>query len=227
MGRGWLKDIRLVILVFSILIASFFIYILYSTRRIQIIFSDEGDIVGDGEGPYVKGNRGVEIIIDIHEQPAVNEERVFLSTLDSTRCVFVKFLDVVWKDFYLRDKPPRMSSKQYSIDLIFGIDLGIVNSTLARMRIGERLEPTSIMIVFYDRETGEIQGRASRVSPDLPVELYEDGHAYIIKENENSWMFDVDAWFYVAIGPTWPPTTSMTYYIKLDFDMTLQIKGIL
>lgn len=164
------------------------------------------------------------VMIDIDR--FFRSEGVFLNIYDSPRSVSVRFLEVAWKDVNLRDKPPRLSSKRYSIVLSIIVDLSIDNYTLTKMGIGERLEPTNIDIIFYDKDTGMIQGSASRSSPRLtpvpkpPEELYAEGHAYIAKKRENSWILDVDAWFEMIIGQT-------TYYVKLNFGMTLEIKGLL
>lgn len=81
------------------------------------------------------------------------------------------------------------------------------NICIFEANVGRRLEP-NILINLFEVNTGDTIADFRRdmappynaTTPFPPLELYNIGHADLVKESEDVWTLDVDAWFRVNIG---------------------------
>lgn len=138
-------------------------------------------IVSDGNGPYEDGVAGIRF--ETYGQGA----SYYLHGYESSRSVFVRFAGIPWKNENLMDIPPRLlPSRNCRIQL--SLDLG--NDSISKMEVGGRLEITNIFLVFLDVDTFKYV--AIMIGP--PTALYNQGHAYLVRESEDKWVLDVNTW---------------------------------
>jgi len=178
-----------------------------------------GDIVGDGGGPYVDGVAGMRIYVQ--DAAAYSTNCFGLNGYFSPRLVYARLGDVPWKDENLRDMPPRLPSKNWGVEL----DITIRNGTIPKIGVGERLEPDSIYLLFWDPNSNnwtDLLRDLTYYPP--PPELYGEGHAYVIGEGGDTWVLDVDAWF---MNADWASNGLTKYWVRLNFNMTINIRSIL
>lgn len=209
-----------IVIAIAVAFVSLALYGLHSTKMPHVTFSGN-DIESDGNGPYdveqIQGSYPLSLAYLIGNR----FDQIYL-TLDKQRFVSVRFADVDWKDEDLIDKPPRLSSKRYRME-IFIYDRDVL---IFEENIGDHLE-TQISLHFYDWDTGEYVTQLDRGPPlpdralSVPLEvLYNEGHAYLVRESEDVWVLDVNGWFRALIGDS-------NYYVRLSFRMTLAFKGLI
>jgi len=190
---------------------------LHTIKQLQVTFPDDKMISSDGKGPYVDGYS--DIFFD-HLQDTSFSMHGYISS----RSVSVRFEDIAWKDGNLTDIPPRFPSRNCRIDLSFYLG----NSSMHDMEVGGRLEPTSIYIGFLDTESYQYVTIMERDTYNaeysfLPLILYNRGHVYLVREGEDDWVLDVDAWFLNT-----DPTSQMglpKYYAYLNFTMKIEYRN--
>jgi len=214
--KEWrIKHVLIIVLLVSPLVP----YRLHTIKRPLVTFSGDGDIVGDGGGPYVDGVAGMRIYV--YDAAAYPSNCFGLNGYLSPRFVYAKLGDVPWKDENLGDMPPRLPSQNWSVEF----DITIRNGTIPKIGVGERLEPDSIDLLFWDPNSNNW----TDMFRDLtyfrpPPELYREGHAYVVSEGGDKWVLDVDAWFMNADSASNGPTK---YWVRLNFSMTINMRSIL
>lgn len=216
------KELRIKYMLIIMLLASPLVpYRLHTIKRPLVTFSEDGDIVGDGGGPYVDGVAGMRIYV--YDAAAYPSNCFGLNGYDSPRFVYVRLGDVPWRDENLRDMPPRLPSKNWIVEL----DITIRNGTIPKIGVGERLEPDSIYLLFWDPySTNWTDMLRDLTYYRPPSELYKEGHAYLIGEGGDTWVLDVDAWF---MNADWASNDVNTpkYWVRLNFRMTIDMKSLI
>jgi hypothetical protein len=215
--RKGMKKSYLIVIVALIIGGSFFLWVHSIRRPYQATFSDSYIISGDGAGPYTT------VYADV--QTGGN---LLVSSENSRplRPFSVKFGNASWLDRGLFPMPPMLNSTDYYLSLMVGL-LGHHWSEVASMRIGEHFETFEIMIDFHDLLDYEYLGALYRYpSPGgnmpLPPKLLEEGHAYMVREGEDRWVLDVDAWFLTMRG-----FRGRTNYVRLTFRMAIDFRPII
>jgi len=221
---GKVRPILILVVIVSV-VAALTVYRLYHIKRTQAVFSEDGLIVGDGLGPYEDGSKGAHLVFSIG---------FYLDLNESSRSVYVKFGDALWKDKGLRDISPLLPSKNYR-GFIWIEASGVTR--VEHMEVGERLEPQFIAMLFYDGDTGGFAGFAVRTArtgttsfdtsftmditsaPEPPPPLYGEGHVYLLRSSEDTWIIDADAWF--TLFQKTPGGGITKHYVKLTFKITV------
>lgn len=211
------KELRTKHMLIIMLLASSLVpYRLHTIKRPLVTFSEDGDIAGDGGGPYVDGVACMRIYVyDISVYPS---NGFSLNGYDSPRFVYVRLGDVPWKDENLRGIPPRLPSKNLSMELY----ITFRNGTIPKIGVGERLEPTEILMFFLDPNSGmySIEMLRDLTYYPPPPELINEGHAYLVGKGGDTWVLDVDAWFRNDENPP-------KYWVRLNFRMTINLKSLI
>jgi len=112
-------------------------------------------------------------------------------------------------------------------DYRMAIQFGSHYEGLYRAEVGEQLEPF-IWLVLDDMESGErviecvrdLTPPDNATNPALPSVLYEQGNASLVRESEDVWILDVNAWFQAKVQTT-------TYYVLLGFRLTLEYESLI
>lgn len=192
---GKTKLIALILL--GVFIISLFFY-LYSARKYQINFPDDKMIEGDGKGPYEDGADGVQMYY------AKNADRdVFIISM-GFRFVWINFTNAHWMNESMKDIPSRFPSKLYGV----GFSIG---SALSKMDIGERQSPP--ISISLDDPSAVLD---IAYSPSL----HGQSRIELIRESQDKWTLDVDAWFTSITQQDFP--NGPYYYVKISFTMTIQ-----
>jgi len=209
------------VLIIMLLASSLVPYRLHMIKRPLVTFSEDGDILGDGGGPYVDGVTCMRIYV--YETVVYPSNGFGFDGYLSPRSIRVRLGDVPWKDENLRDIPPR-SSKNLSMDLY----ITFRNGTIPKIGVGERLEPTEISMLFLDPDSGmhsiEILRDLTYYPP--PPELINEGHAYLVGVATDTWVLDVDAWFRYAYWTSYD-LNPFKYWVRLSFRMTIILQSII
>ena len=190
---------KLIPFIILALVVALIAYRLHETKKPQVVFSEDGLIIGDGGGPYEDGVQGVVI-----------EERFFRLDLSaSSRSVYVKFEDMRWKDEGLRDTAPKLPSGNYRIALT-------LFQSVYELDVGERVSP-DVQLVFY--EDGEQWFASIAASLDHP-------NLYLTRIDEDTWILDVDSWFELS-KYTPEGEVAAKYYVRLNFTATMNVKSLI
>lgn len=215
--RGLNKHILIPVLIVCFIAA---IFALCYKPPLQMVFSEDGMVVGDGRGPYTDRYEGVHI--------GMFRDRGFvLNTVESSRSVFVKFGEASWKNERLWDTYPVLPTGEYRVLLAVFLPESF-QKTLSEIEVGESA-PVNVFIRLHDPDTGDFLGALQRFpgdfrignrtfkGPEPPKSLFDEGHLTIIRTGEHSWLVDVDAWF-VIFQPS--PTGELTkHYVRLSFKL--------
>jgi len=212
-----------------IIFASIFIYPLFIPKKLQVTFSDDKILIGDGNGPYTSGSEGIDLI-SVHRLPDENAFS-FQSYASSTRSIFIKFENAKWNDRNLTDILPQLPSKNYRVILTCGHRTILLDT----MDVGESLSPY-IWLTLYEADTGNMLSNFlirdlvpfdNMTLPQEPLSwLYEQGHAVLTRHSQDAWILDVDAWFTDFTSPTGVilPNTPKCY-VRISFVMTINFKA--
>jgi hypothetical protein len=213
------KHIVLMVLVAIILI----VIRLHAIKLLQATFSNDGMIASDGKGPYVDGYAG----ISFFEQDASFDMQVH----GSSRSVLVRFAGIPWKDYNLTDMPPRFLSRNCRMDLTFYLG----NISMRNMEVGRHYKPSEFYIAFLDTDTlkyvtemtsEDAYNANGTVSSYLPPALNQ-GHTFLVRENEDTWVLNVNAWFQNTDFTLSPLPNKPQYYVYLNFTMTIEYKNLI
>lgn len=224
-----MKRTKLIPLIIILVVVVLILYRLHELKKAQVVFSDDGLIMSDGGGPYEDAAQGVRVGIS-------RGGGIFLDLSDSSRFVYVKFEDMRWKDYMLRDVASPLQSKRYRIVL----GALVPGKALTDMAVGEHAEP-DVGIQFCDVDTGRIVSSAVRTltgtiyyddsmtliqPPKPPLILYEDGHIDLVRISEDTWIVQGEAWFNLVL-------LSLTgevlhnYNIKLSLKIAIVMKSLI
>jgi len=213
---------KLIILIIVAIVAAFAFLAywgLHTTKMAHVTFSDDKDIVSDGLGLYVERSQHIS---------AQKSAWGFLMQLfddqgRSNRFVSVRFGNAYWKDANLQAVTPVLPTSDYRMAIQFGSHY----EDMFKANIGKQLEPF-IWLVLDDMESGEriIECVRDLTPPDNatypapPSVLYKQGNASLVRESEDIWILDVNAWFRAKVKTT-------TYYVLLGFRLTLEYESLI
>jgi len=191
------KNKLVAIILLAALITSLSVY-LYFAKKNRVILSGEM-IASDGKGPYEEGADGVQTYYTKNG----DRDTFFISM--GFRSVWINFSSAHWMNESLKDIPSRFPSKLY-------VDVGFtIGSAISKMDIGERQSPP-ITIILNDP--------SAVLSIAYPTSLRGQSRIDLIRESQDRWTLDVDAWFESITREDFPD--GPYYYVKLTFTMTIQ-----
>lgn len=175
-----------------------------------VIFSEEGHVNGDGRGAYVSGLDNLQIEV-------YGNFFIMLFSNETSRYVYVRFGDMLWRGANLRPLESQLPSGSY----YFAMAIYLHDTSFRTMDINLPYEP-SIWFVTVNIELNESYGvirspveisgvgfltlRSIPATP--PPQLYNDGYISLTRVSENRWILEGDAWFLLL-------NENSEYYIKL------------
>jgi hypothetical protein len=213
--RKRMKRNHLLLIVALVAGGSFFLWLHSIRRPYQVTFSDGYLLAGDGAGPYVASYADVQSGGSLY---------VRSDNLPTLRSFSVKFGDAPWLDRGLFHMSPLLNSTDYYLHMTVGL-MGHSWSEVMALRIGGHFEP-EIQIEVYGLPFEYLGALYRPPSPSanipLPSKLIDEGHAYMVKEGEDKWVLDVDAWFLTFRG-----FQGRTNYVRLTFRMAIDFRPII
>lgn len=192
---GLFRKNKLVIIILLSVFITILTYYLYSSRKIRVDLTGGKIIVSDGKGPYEDGVDGVQIF-----STKIFDLDVF-EIQTGRRSAWIDFSNARWVNESMGDIPSGLPSGQYSVDFIIG-------AVPSRMDIGERQSPI-ILIYLYSPD--------ARFDIAIPSQ-HEQNHVDLVRESQERWTLEVDAWF---ISYDLPIRDVPVSYVRISFSMTM------
>jgi len=186
-------------------------------RPYQVTFSDGYLISGDGTGPYVA----------IAENLFQGGGALIVGSENSRpiRSFSVGFGNAMWLDRGFIEISPVLPSADYYLRMMVGFYGHSWSEVMAR-GIGEHFEPELLIelhsLVDYEYMESLYRYPLPTAPTPLPLNLLNEGHAYLVREGEDVWALDVDAWFITSSG-----FQGRTYYVRLYFRMTIDFRPMI
>lgn len=155
-------------------------------------------IASDGKGPYEEG------VDDMQAYPVSSSDFDKFIIVIGSRYVWINFSDAHWMNESMKDIPPRYPSKRYGVSFAIG-------AVISKMDIGVHQSPPIVFILDDADVVFDIA-----YSPSL----YRQGNIDLVRESQNKWTLDVDAWFTCINEQDFP--YGPEYYVQIGFTMTIQ-----
>lgn len=217
------KVIVLVIIAIAVLaVAVGITLLLHPHKKSQATFADNMILSSDLKGHYEDGVDDV-VIKGFTGQSSINADYYQIDMSRSSRSVFIRFGDALWKDENLVDISPRLPSQAYNVILL----IGLREESILQAKIGEHYKPFLYLIFVGPYQVPYMMVRdllpegKTGYPPEPPLGLYNEGHADFILEGQNKWVLDVDAWFRDSITTDFP--AGPRYYVELSFTVTCSL----
>jgi len=186
----------------------------------QLSLDDDKVVMSDGGGPYEVPESAFVAFVPPSSPDSIVFQMSQPGTIYSARNITVRFSDAQWKSLSLMDILPKHATESYYINAYF-----FFSGKLADVNVGDRVNipEISIDLVDVNNRSNYIWtiGRCDNATVPLvyvPPQLYDEGHVELIRESNDVWIIDVDAWFIAHYADV------QGNYIRLSFIMTITFR---